>query len=115
MSKKGKIAMKKIVLSIGFSLLAATAASAAGDAAAGKTAYTKACKSCHGADGAPNPAIAKAMKVEMLHLGDAAVQGASDADLKSAITAGKGKMKPVKSVSGKVVDDVVAFMRTLKK
>jgi hypothetical protein len=39
----------------------------------------------------------------------------SDDQLKSFITAGKGKMKPVKSVSGKAADDVVAYMRTLKK
>jgi mono/diheme cytochrome c family protein len=88
---------------------------AAGDLSAGKVAYDKSCKGCHGADGAPNAGIAKAMKVDLLHLGDPAVQKFSDDQLKEFITAGKGKMKPVKSVSGKDVDDVVAYMRTLKK
>ena len=88
---------------------------AAGDAAAGKAVYDKACRSCHGTDGTPNAGIAKSMKVEMKHLGSAEAQAPGDEDLKKIITAGQGKMKPVKSVSGKAADDVVAYMRTLKK
>jgi mono/diheme cytochrome c family protein len=88
---------------------------AAGDAAAGKAAYEKACKSCHGADGTANPAIAKMMKVDMKNLGAAEVQAHSDADLKKIIVDGQGKMKPVKTVAGKEVDDVVAYLRTWKK
>jgi mono/diheme cytochrome c family protein len=103
--------ISRIFLVVAFSSLAM----AAGDAKAGKAVYDKACKSCHGADGTPNAGIAKSFKVTMAHLGDASVQGASDADLKAAITNGKGKMKPIKSVTGKAVDDVVAYMRTLKK
>ncbi|MBC7924581.1 MAG: c-type cytochrome [Bryobacteraceae bacterium] len=82
---------------------------------AGKMSYDKACKSCHGADGTANPAMAKALKVEMRHLGSSEVQAQSDAEWKAAITDGKGKMKPVKSVSGAATNDVIAFMRTLKK
>ena len=88
---------------------------AASDAATVKAVYDKACRSCHGADGTPNAAIAKSMKVEMKHLGSPEVQASSDDALKKAITDGQGKMKPVKSVSAKAVDDVVAYMRTLKK
>ena len=73
---------------------------AAPHATAGKAAYDKACKSCHGADGTPNAAIAKAMKVQMLPLGDPEVQKLSDEDLKSITTGGKGKMKAIKSVMG---------------
>jgi mono/diheme cytochrome c family protein len=94
---------------------AAGLALAAGDVAGGKAVYDKSCKSCHGADGTPNANIAKAMKVEMKHLGAADVQAHSDADLKKAVTDGVGKMKPTKSVAGKDADNVVAFMRTLKK
>src|SRR5690348_12381492 len=79
---------------------AAGALMAAGDAAAGKAVYDKACKSCHGANGTPNAAIAKSMKVQMAPLGDPEVQKLSDDELKAAITNGKGKMKPIKSVSG---------------
>jgi len=35
--------------------------------------------------------------------------------LKKAVTEGHGKMKPVKSVSAKSADDIVAYVRTLKK
>ena len=87
---------------------------AAADAAAGKAAYAKACKSCHGPDGAGNPAVAKMMKVEMKDLKSADVQKMSDADMMTAITDGKGKMKPVKTVTGKSLDDVVAYVKTLK-
>src|SRR5438270_14061272 len=91
------------------------AAGLAADAKAGQAVYDKSCKSCHGADGTPNPAIAKMMKVDMKNLGSAEVQALSDADLAKIITDGKGKMKPVKTVSGPAVDNVVAYIRTLKK
>lgn len=107
--------MKRSIVTVALTGLVAGLAFAAGDATAGKASYDKACKSCHGADGTPNPAIAKSMKVEMKNLGAADVQALSDDNLKKAITSGQGKMKPVKSVSGKAVDDVVAYIRTLKK
>jgi mono/diheme cytochrome c family protein len=97
--------------------LIVTAASAgiAADAKAGQAAYDKSCKSCHGPDGTPNPAIAKMMKVDMKDLKSAEVQGMSDADLKKVIADGKGKMKPIKTVTGADVDNVIAYIRTLKK
>jgi mono/diheme cytochrome c family protein len=84
-------------------------------AAEGKAVFDKSCKTCHGADGQGNPAIAKMMKVEMHPLGSAEVQSQSDADIKNTIAHGKGKMKPVAAVTGKAADDVVAYLRTLKK
>jgi mono/diheme cytochrome c family protein len=87
----------------------------AADVKAGAATYEKACKSCHGADGAPNPAIAKMTKVEMRDLRSAEVQATSVADLKKVMTDGKGKMKPTPSVTGPALDDVVAYMKTMKK
>ena len=87
----------------------------AADVKAGQATYEKACKSCHGVDGTHNPAYAKGAKVEMRDLGAPEVQAQSDAQLAKAITAGSGKMKPVASVTGDSVANVVAFMRTLKK
>ena len=97
-------------------LLGSTAAGViAADAKAGQTVFDKSCKSCHAADGAGNPAVAKMMKVELRALGSKEVQAGSDGDLHKVIIDGKGKMKPVSAVTGAAVDDVVAYVRTLKK
>lgn len=67
------------------------------------------CKACHGADGQGNPAIAKMMKVEMKPLGE------SSADIKKVVTEGQGKMKPLTGVAGADLDNVVAYVHSLKK
>jgi mono/diheme cytochrome c family protein len=87
----------------------------AADSAAGKAVFDAKCKSCHGADGAGNPAIAKMMKVEMNPLSSAEVQKKSDAELKAVVTTGTGKMKPVTTVTGADLDNVVAYVRSMKK
>lgn len=81
----------------------------AADASAGKAVFDAKCKGCHGADGEGNPNIAKMMKVEMKPL------GSTSADVKKVISEGQGKMKPVTSVSGADLDNVVAYVKTLKK
>lgn len=96
-------------------VLALAAANLWAGADEGKEIFTKSCKACHGADGQGNPAIAKMMKIEMKPLSSPEVQSHSDADLKEIITKGKGKMKPVTSLNAKQVDDVIAYIRTLKK
>jgi mono/diheme cytochrome c family protein len=95
--------------------LTSVAAALAADAKAGRAAYDKSCKSCHGADGTPNPAIAKMLKADMKDLKSSEVQGLSDGDIKTIVTDGKGKMKPVKTVTGGAVDDVAAYVHSLKK
>jgi mono/diheme cytochrome c family protein len=87
----------------------------AADAKAGQVAYSTSCKSCHGADGTPNPAMAKALKVEIKDLKSPEVQSLSDADLKKVITDGQGKMHPISSVTPAAADNIVAYIRTLKK
>jgi mono/diheme cytochrome c family protein len=96
-------------------LLFSAAISIAADANAGKATYDKSCKTCHGPDGTPNAKIAAAMKVDMRHLGGKEVQGMSDAALKKVVTDGHGKMKPVKTITGTALDDLVAYVRTLKQ
>ena len=104
--------MRTILIALSFAAAATTVQ--AGDATAGKAAYNKSCKSCHGADGTPNPAVAKMMKVEMQDLKSAEVQAMSDDDLKKIITGGKGKMKPMPAAASSA-DDIVAQIRTWKK
>jgi mono/diheme cytochrome c family protein len=106
--------MRTLFIALTFTALTASAAFAA-DAKAGQAVYDKSCKSCHGPDGTPNPAIAKMMKVEMRDLKSADVQARSDADLKKVVTDGQGKMRPIASVTGAALDNVIAYVRSLKK
>jgi mono/diheme cytochrome c family protein len=106
--------MRAILTTLILAGLTATVISAA-DAKAGQAVYDKSCKSCHGPDGAGNPSVAKMMKVEMRSLSSADVQALSDADIKGIITNGKGKMQPAKAVTGGAVDDVVAYVLSLKR
>ncbi len=87
----------------------------AADVEAGKAMFTKKCKTCHGAEGQGNAGMAKVLKVTIKHLGDATVQDNSDEEIKKAILEGFGKMKPVKGVEGADVDNVIAFVRTIKQ
>ncbi|HXE74756.1 MAG TPA: cytochrome c [Candidatus Xenobia bacterium] len=95
--------------------LASWAFGATGNAEAGKAVYDKKCASCHAKDGAGNPGIAKAMKVELRHLGSKEVQAQKDEELKKFVTEGTAKKKPVKGLSDQELADVIAYVRTLKK
>ena len=86
----------------------------AADAKAGEAIFSTRCKACHGADGSGNPAIAKMMKVDMKALGSQDVQKNTDAQLKTIILNGTGKMKPI-TIAGADADNVIAYIRTLKK
>ena len=88
---------------------------ASGNAEAGKALYDKKCASCHAKDGAGNPGIAKALKVELRHLGSKEVQAQKDEELKKFITDGTEKKKPVKGLSDDEIANVIAYVRTLKK
>jgi len=81
----------------------------AADAAAGKAIYAAKCKACHGAEGEGNPNMAKVLKVDLKPL------SSTSADVKAVITNGQGKMKPVGGLAGADLDNVVAFVKSLKK
>jgi len=103
--------MRTILMTAALAALSSTAIFAA-DAAAGKAVYDKSCKSCHGADGTPNPGMVKMMKVDIK---DFKTTAYSDADIKTAVTAGKGKMKPIPTITGASLDNVTAYVQSLKK
>ncbi|MCL6565631.1 MAG: cytochrome c [Acidobacteriia bacterium] len=86
-----------------------------GDAKAGKEVYDKKCATCHGPNGEGKPALAKALKVEIRHLGSKEVQAKSDEVLAKESSEGVGKMGPVKGLTEKDIADVVAYIRSLKK
>jgi cytochrome c5 len=88
-------------------ILAPAAAASAKD---GEAVYTAKCKNCHGMDGSGNPAIAKMMSVTMKPLG-----AQTDDAIRTAVTAGTGKMKPVATVTGGDLDNAIAYVHTLKK
>jgi len=83
-------------------------------AQSGAETYASKCKLCHGADGTPPAAMAKSMGIKDLKSDE--VQKMSDADLKMVVEKGKGKMT---GFAGKLtpaqIDDVVKYVRTLKK
>jgi cytochrome c5 len=76
----------------------------------GEGVFSARCKNCHGADGSGNPALAKMMNVTMKPLGAEA-----DADVKTAVTAGVGKMKPITGLAAGDLDNLIAYIHTLKK
>ena len=84
-----------------------------GDTERGKAVY-KRCAMCHGNSGEGNEAIGKALGVNIPDLGSKEVQEMEDSALKEVILEGKGKMQGV-SLSQTELDDVIAFMRSLKK
>jgi mono/diheme cytochrome c family protein len=111
--------MMKLNLTLGcivaIASIAVQPALAAGDAKAGKEVFAKKCASCHGTEGEGKDAVAKMLKVEIRHLGSKEVQSKADAEIKKTILEGTGKMKAVSGVDSKAADDVVAYLRTLKK
>ncbi len=109
--------MKKLIVTFAALMATVTGVALAADAKAGAEIYNKTCKNCHGADGAaPNAAVGQMLGAQIPVLASKEFQTAkTDADIKTAITAGKGKMPPMKSVTGTQVDDVVAYIRSLKK
>jgi mono/diheme cytochrome c family protein len=81
----------------------------------GKTLFEAKCQGCHGPNGEGRPAVAKMFNVTMRPFSSKEVQAHSDAEFKKFITTGNGKMKPIAGVTDQQIDDVIAFVRTLKQ
>jgi cytochrome c6 len=93
--------------------LAFLSAPAKADTAAAEATYKAKCAMCHGPDGKGATATGKTMGVK--DFGSDEVQKMSDADLSSAITAGKGKMPKYASFTADQVKDLVAYIRAFGK
>jgi mono/diheme cytochrome c family protein len=109
--------MRSVLFVLTAAVLAGVAANAA-DVKAGQKAYEEECKGCHLMNGAAVSSVAKSMQkqgVTMRDLKAKEVQAQTDVEWKKMITEGTGKMKAIKTLSAADVDNVVAFMRTLKK
>lgn len=109
------IASLMVTAGLLFAASASLRARPKGDATAGKDTYTKKCKSCHAEDGHGNDGMAKVLKTTIPPLDGTEVQNMSDADLKKVIVEGKGKMKPVQGLSDAEIENVIAYVRTMKK
>jgi mono/diheme cytochrome c family protein len=94
---------------------ASVVAAGKGDAKAGHEVFKAHCQMCHGPEGHGNAALAKMLKTTIPDLSSKEVQALSDAQMREVIEKGKGKMTPVKGVSAADIDNVIAFVRTLKK
>lgn len=109
--------MNKVMITF-FALMATVAGIALGaDAKAGSDVFNTKCKPCHGEGGAtPNENMSKMFGVPIPALNTADIQAKSDADLRTVVTQGKGKMPAaLKTAPAAQVDDVIAYLRTLKK
>jgi len=86
----------------------------AGAQETGEGLFKAKCAMCHGADGAGQTAMGKALKIPDLHSED--VQKRSDAELTEIITKGKNKMPPYDTKLNKEeITKLVGYIRTLAK
>ena len=79
----------------------------------GEATYKAKCQSCHGAEGVPNPGIAKAMGVKPAT--DPAVKKMSEAEMIAATKNGIAKMRPVTGLTDGQIKDAVDYFRTFAK
>ena len=79
----------------------------------GAATYKAKCAMCHGPTGTPSAGMGKAMGIKPVS--DPSMQALTVTQIEAAVKEGKGKMKPVASVTGPAVDNVVAYVKSLKK
>ena len=95
-------------------LMIAFAASAVAQNTPAKDLFVSKCAICHGADGSAKTAMGKNLNIRDVH--SAEVQKQSDADLKTMITKGKGKMPAFDGkLSGEQIDQIVGYIREIGK
>jgi len=102
-----------LVIVLALAVIVVLAGPAKADTAAAEATYKAKCAMCHGPDGKGATATGKSMGVKDFSSDE--VQKMSDEDLSGAITAGKGKMPPYKTLTADQVKDLVAYVRAFGK
>jgi len=113
MQKRTKSVAGLVVAAVALVVACLLSLPAHADTAAAAATYKAKCAGCHGADGKGETPGGKAMKAKDFASED--VQKMSDSDLSEAITNGKAKMPPFKSLSADQVKDLVAYVRAFGK
>ena len=102
------------MIRVGVTLAAAVVFAGMGFAQSGEATYKAKCQSCHGAEGTPNPGIAKMMGVKPAS--DAAVKAHSEAEMIAITENGKAKMPAFKGkLSDAQIKESVDYFRTFAK
>jgi cytochrome c6 len=95
-------------------LMITTAATAVGQNAPAKDLFVSKCAICHGADGSAKTSMGKNLKIRDFHSSE--VQSQSDADLKTLIAKGKGKMPAFDGkLTGEQIDLLIGHIREIGK
>lgn len=98
-----------------FTAIVVLPALGAGDAAKGKELYMKRCRTCHAEDGAGTPAMQKKFGPKLLPLAGKEVQAMKDAEIAKKFSDTVNHKALVKTLQPGDLDNVIAFIRTLKK
>ncbi|MGC1782285.1 MAG: cytochrome c [Acidobacteriaceae bacterium] len=104
--------MMKVIGTCALLALAALMSCAAATAQSGEALYKSKCQSCHGANGIPNPGLAKLLGVKPVS--DPEIQKLTVDQMATAVKNGKGKMKPVAGLTDAQIKDAVVYYRGLK-
>ena len=95
-------------------LMIAFATGAAAQKTPGKDLFVSKCAICHGADGSAKTTMGKNLNIRDFH--SVEVQKQSDADLKTMIAKGKGKMPAFDGkLTGEQIGQVVGYIREIGK
>ncbi len=104
----------KTAITLSVLLTIALAAGAVAQNAPAKELFASKCAMCHGPDGSAQTTMAKNLKIRDFHSAD--VQKQSDADLKTVIAKGKGKMPAFEGkLTGEQIDQLVGYVREIGK
>ena len=104
----------KNTIALSVLLVIALAAGAVAQNTPAKDLFASKCAICHGPDGSAQTTMGKNLKIRDFHSAD--VQKQTDADLRTTIAKGKGKMPAFDGkLTGEQIDGLVGYIRELGK